>query len=376
MNLTNYIRNKISILKYRIKEYFLLKNSLKHLENFMKKYHVLPIGFDDIYYGNKNMKKFITYIVSWTFDWFAVGFFLSFVFSDKIFSLINVPSTSGQHLKLFWLLISIVMILIAVIKTDLLLGEINYNLNPYKVIYYLMKDLKQLHKLNEKNYKKLAILSRSIQILFMDCGTFLIAIAGTLSTIIIVNSSGKILWICVIIIIFILIYIKAAATGFSSPCLFIIMLYHYIMIFDQINHEINSISNENQSTFFKRRKIIINKTKQRQLISLINEHNLAAIEIHKCNLIFRRTVGCVFITFAMMKIISLYLIVHFNGFFIKMFLMQFNFITLIFGFAGSYLLTLQIKSAHQSLKTVYSFVCKYEMDLRLKLKVSQLIIVY
>ena len=376
MSTKNWINNKITSLKLKIKEYFLLENSLEHIENFIKKYYVLPLGFNDIYYGNKDIKRLKIFIINWAFGWFAVGYYLSFIFSDKMFSLIRVPSISDGNLKLLWTLGVIILLLTAVIRTDYLFGEINYNLNPLKVIYYLMKDLKQLHKLNEKNYKKLAILSRSIQILFMDCGTFLIAIAGTLSTIMIVDSSGKILWTCVIIIIFILIYIKAAATGFSSPCLFIIMLYHYIMIFDQINHEINSISNENQSTFFKRRKIIINKTKQRQLISLINEHNLAASEIHKFNLILRRTVGCVFITFAMMKIISLYLIVHFNGFFILFFLMQFNFITLIFGFAGSYLLTLQIKSAHQSLKTVYSFVCKYEMDLRLKLKVSQLIIIY
>ena len=44
--------------------------------------------------------------------------------------------------------------------------------------------------------------------------------------------------------------------------------------------------------------------------------------------------------------------------------------TLVIGFAGCYLLTLQIKSAHQPLKTVHSIVCKYKMDLGLKLKVS------
>ena len=64
MNLKTYIENKISTLKLKIKEYFLLKNSLNHLENFMKKYYVSSIGFDDIYYGNKNMKRFIILIVN------------------------------------------------------------------------------------------------------------------------------------------------------------------------------------------------------------------------------------------------------------------------------------------------------------------------
>ena len=374
MNVKKWIENKISILKSWIstlkcwiKGYFLLKNSLEHLENFIKKYYILPIGFNDIYYGNKNMTRFIIFIINWAFRWFAVGLYLSFILSDKMFSLIDVLSISNEHAKLLWLFGTIFLLLLAVFKTDNLLGEINYNLNPYKVIYYLMKDLKLLHKLNEKNYKKLAILSRSIQILIMDCGTILSVIAGTLIVVKIAILSGKIYWIWGIII-FTLIHITSATTTSSIVCLYIIMLVYYTMIFRQINHQFNLISDG--KTFFKRRQIIINKTKQRQLISLIHEHNLASIEIHKLNLIIRRSVGCIFITFAMIKIISLYLMVNSNEFFIKLFFVQFNFFMLISGFTLSYLFSLQIKSAHQSLKIVHSIICKCKMKLRLKLKVS------
>ena len=373
MNLKNYIKNKISILKCWIKEYFLLENSLEHLENFIKKYYVFSVVFNDIYYGNVNMKRFIIFIVNWAFGWFAVLYFLSFIFSDTMFSLMNVPSFSGERLKLLWLLEAMIFVLVAVVKTDILLGQIHYNLSPFKVIYYLMNDLKQLHKLNEKNYKKLAILSRSIQFLFMDCVTFVLVITVTLFMTKIAILSGKIFWIWGNITV-ILIIITSLTTATSSVCLAIIMLSYYTMIFDQINDEINLISNE-KSTFFKRRKII-NKAKQKQVISLIHEHNLAAIEIHKFNLIIRRSVGCFFINFAMMKIISLYLVVNSNEFFTKLFLIEFNFVMLIAGFTLSYLFSSQIKSAHQPLKAVHSIVSKYKMNLKLKLKVSLLLIIY
>ena len=368
MGLKHYIKSKISILKLKIKEYFLLKNSLEHLDNFLKKFYVSPIGINDIYYGNKNMKIFIICIVICAFNWFAVGFNLSFVFSEEMFSLIDVPSIFGKHLKLLWSFGATVYFLTAAFRTDILLGQIHYNLNPLKTLYYLKKDLKELHKLNEKNYKKLAILSRSVQIIFMDCGTILFVVTITIFMIKIAILSGKIFWIWGNII-FILIIIISATTATSIVCLIIIMLFYYKMIFGQINDKINLISNE-KSKLFKRRNLIINKTKRKQLISLIHEHNLSAIEIHKLNLITRRSMACVFIAFSMMKIISLYLLVNFEDFFIKLFLIIFNLLALIFGFSACYLFTLQIKSAHQPLKTVHSIVCKYKMDLRLRLKVS------
>ena len=220
----------------------------------------------------------------------------------------------------------------------------------------------------------MAILSRSIEILLLDCGTILLVFVSALFTIEVAILSGKIFSILYIIIA-ILIFITSVTTATSIVCLCIIMLVYYTTIFSQINNQINLISNE-KATFFKRRKIIINETKQRKLISLINEHNLAATEIYKINLIGRRSVACVFITFAIMKIISLYLLVNFNGLFIKLFLIQFNFFVLLFGFAGCYLFARQIKSAHRPLKTIHSIVCKYKMNLRFKLKVSKILIIY
>ena len=80
------------------------------------------------------------------------------------------------HLRLLMILAASFNLIIAILKMDWIFGEINYNLSPFKVIYYLMMDLKRKHKLNNKNYKKLAILSRIIQIVLLDCGTILIVV--------------------------------------------------------------------------------------------------------------------------------------------------------------------------------------------------------
>ena len=279
MNLKEYFGNKISILKCWIKEYFLLKNSLEHLGNFTKKYYVFSIGFDDIYHGNKNMKRFKICIVNWVFNWFIMLYLLALVLSDKMFSLIDVLPIFGKNLKLFWLLGALCSFFSAVVRTDYLYGEINYNLNPFKVIYYLMKDLKQLHKLNEKNYKKLSILSRSIQILHLDCGIILLVTPFSLFIIKIAILSGEIYWIWGSIILILGIIVNMTCIS-SANCLYIIMLSYYTMIFGQINHKISLILNE-KSTFLKRRNLIINKTKERQLISLIREHNLQQLKFTK-----------------------------------------------------------------------------------------------
>ena len=176
-----------------------------------------------------------------------------------MFSLMNVPSISDQYLKLLWILGATILFLVAVFRTDNLLGQINYNLNSYKVIFYLMRDLKQMHKLNEKNYKKLAILSRSTQILIMDCGIVLLMIATTSLVIRLAILSGKIFWIWSMIIL-IPIFITIVTTATSLVCLYIIIFAYYTMIFDQFNHRFDLISD---GKIVKRRKIINKQIKDK-----------------------------------------------------------------------------------------------------------------
>ena len=135
-----------------------------------------------------------------------------------------------------------VTLLMASVKTELIFGEINYNLSSFKVIYYLMNDLKQKHKLNSKNYNKLTILSRGIQILTLDFGTIFIIIFALLFMIKMAILSGNFFWILLLILMtpFLIIIVTQ---GNTTVCITIITFTYYILQFGQINDKINFISN-------------------------------------------------------------------------------------------------------------------------------------
>ena len=64
---------------------------------------------------------------------------LPFLLSDQLFSLFEMPLFSGQ-LKIIFTLAASRAFLISYFKTDLLIGEINYNLSPFKITDYLKFD--------------------------------------------------------------------------------------------------------------------------------------------------------------------------------------------------------------------------------------------
>ena len=364
-----WIKTKFLNLKSKIKEYFLMKNSLDHLSNILNKFYIFSIGFIDIYYGNKNTKRFKICIAIWAMAWFTGFYLLSFVLSDDMFSLMDIHSISDEHLKMLIILFIICTFLVGVFRTDYLLGETEYNLSQLKVIYYLKMNFRRKHKLNDKYHKKLSILSRITQLMLLDCGTILFSLFIFLFFVkMAILSNGKLFWTSAIVILTPILTI-IEITGTTTVCLSIIVFAYYTMIFDQINHKINLLSNE-KSTFFKRKLRIVNKTIESQINSLIDQHNISAIEIYKINLMIRKSLAAVFVSFAIFKIISFYLLFNFNEFIIRLFLIQFTFLIISFGFGGCYLFTRQIKSAHKPLKTVHSIFCKYEMDLSLKVKVS------
>ena len=103
---------------------------------------------------------------------------------------------------------------------------------------------------------------------------------------------------------------------------------------------------------------------------MIVEHNTVSIEIHKLNLVLRRSQGVMSMVLSTVRIIILHLLIRFNNnIFLNMMLSIAFCILVVFGFALSYLLTLQIKSAHQSDKLINSILIKSKMRFKLKLKV-------
>lgn len=159
------------------------------------------------------------------------------------------------------------------------------------------------------------------------------------------------------------IYVLETFTITSLASLVFIFYAYYKLIFHQINQQIKSLIPNGKIKF-------INNRREKKLINLLNDHNQAAIEIHKMNLIMRRTAATMFITFSLLKIISLYLILLIKNFCMKILLANIFVIFFFFGFILTYLYSRQINPAHQSLRFVYSVVCRYKMCLRMRIKVN------
>ena len=104
----------------------------------------------------------------------------------------------------------------------------------------------------------------------------------------------------------------------------------------------------------------------------INEHNSLSVEVHKLNMMRRRTAASCFIKFSLMKIISLHLMFSPNDLSIKILAINIFVLYFVFGLTVTYLFSLQIKSAHQSLGLIELIVCKCKMRLKLRLKVKSI----
>ena len=124
-----------------------------------------------------------------------------------------------------------------VCKTYFLLGEINYNLSPLKIFYYLMNDLKSKHKLSNENYKKLPILSRLTQIVILDYGAPAIAFGSFLFLLKITILSNNFAWKFAFIFVTPTLMISPF-TDAPMICIIITMLTYYKLLFEQINHKI------------------------------------------------------------------------------------------------------------------------------------------
>ena len=213
-----------------------------------------------------------------------------------------------------------------------------------------MNNIKAKHELDQMNYKRLGIFSRLI-ILVFDVTSLINVVIVTAFNAITAIRSRQLFWIFEATL-FMPIYVICIFSP-QAICIIFILILYYVFRFGQINTKIKSINN------FQ----IFNKSKQRQLNKLINEHNSLAIEIHKLNLVLRRFTASMFIFSSLTKIMKLFSLIYMNNsilivWSIAVFIMYFT-----FGFGLSYLFTRQIKSAHCSYKIIHSIVCKHKIKL-------------
>ena len=343
------------------KKYVSMERSCGYLMEVARNSFFISIGINEINDGIKNPKRFK--ITKLHLIYFGISNLILILFSVfNCFYVSLMADILPAQFRIVFNLVAIGFTWFFVIKFDMFSGELKFNLSPLKVFYFLINNIKSIHKLTDLHYNRLAILSRIAQILVMDSSSPIVCFSVIILNFLIAAFSKKSIWIFLAIHL-IPSTILACIAFLCWICIVLILISYYKMRFDQIYSSIKSIVSNGKSN-------IINKRREKKLKNLIEEHKSVSNEIQKVNSIFRRSVGAMFITLSVNRVNALYVLINYkNNIFVVLMLSFTLFLIFTFGFGLTYLFSHQIKSAHQSYKLIYSILCKFKMKLRFRFKV-------
>ena len=158
------------------------------------------------------------------------------------------------------------------LKSDLF-GEINGNLDTLKVFHILTVNLKSIHQLTDKNYKRLAILWR-IAIVFIvlviNYGTTFLAILIPSLVLLIAVLYKRLYWF-IHLISFTPSYIYFCFIAATVCGIFLIYILYHKFRFDQFNDQIKDAN---------WRWKMITLGREKSFIQFINRHNSLSLEMN------------------------------------------------------------------------------------------------
>ena len=350
----------------RFKKYLSMERSLGHLMKVANNSYFISIGIDEINDGIMNPNQF--QITTWHLIYYGIFTFIINLFAaSNYFYLLLMDGILPKQFRLIIILVGNGFTLFLAQKIDMFFGEIKFNLSPFKVFYYLINNLKSEHKLTDLNYKRFAILSWITVAVVLDfCAPIGYSCLVIMSFLIAVFSQ-KLIWI-----LFSLNFIPSiiiGATAFMTWMSIVLLLISYYKLrFDQIHSSIVSIVSNGKWN-------VINRRREKQLINLIDEHNKLSNEIHRINLMLRKSAAVLLVILSVNRIIAFYLLINFNNnIFLEILLFMTLFLIINFGFGLTFLFSRQIKSAHQSYKLIYLLLCRFKMRLHFRFKVYFIIL--
>ena len=359
----NKLRVKINKIKQKARDYLSFKNLMTSLISFTQKFYVLSIQFDRVNYGLVNLRRFKISLIVCVLMWLATFYNFLMITSNTFWSLIDGPFLPDQY-RTFKFIPFFLLLLSTGIKTDILLEELKQlklsERSPLRIIYFLMDDLKLRHKLNQKNYNLIVVVSRVVQLNVLDYGAPICSLL-LIGFFISIFSLDNGYWICDTLFM-ISFYVYSIFLLAICCCVKYLFYFYYKLLFDQITEQIKS--------FVSNKQIRMTLRKERILLNLIKQHHQAAMEINEMSMNSRRRTALEFLMFSLIKIITLYLMMNSKHILIKGFAINVFGIFMIFGFGLSLVFSLQIQSAHQGYKFIHSVICKQKMKLSLRMKVN------
>ena len=353
--LSNYFGVKYDVIKAKIKDYFLSPQCYSDLINTIKQHNVISTDIQGINYGYSNYKRYLISLINGIYYWLSTLIFIIIIYYyDNFISLFPLHLYINSF-KVFVIAAVNILFLGSIIKMDFLIEDRSYNLRSLKLFYYLAHNLKSKHKLNDKNYKLLTILTRILHIYWLKY-QILMPLLGFIS--VYVTSRIWMESIRMNAFYFYLVHLSFVNLSLIGSCasVILIMAIYYKLCFGQINKTIKSIANSN---------VIPSKL----LLHLIDEHNLLSIEIGKMNLFVRRTLATSFITSALYQNLIIYLAIESTDKGQKFIWSAGVFVNFFVTFLFYYIVSLITTSAHQSYKMIFTVLNKRKTRIKLKFKV-------
>lgn len=356
IRLINKMKDKfLEKFKQRIEYQLDPSNSINYLFDFINKHNVMSVEIDDIYFGQKNSKRFFLCILNCIFVWlFQVVFYYILVFHNWIFHHPNLPD---QFEALIFCGVSL-SLPIAVMKTVYLKIEINDNLSFLKFIYYLKQNWKRKHQLNDASFKKLCnlLIINNLFVIDLLTPSILITVFITLIHIYLITNSNT--WLIMSPFILYNVYLQSITSASIGSIITISILY-YKLLYDQINDKIKLICKSK----------LLTRIHRLSLFKAIQQHNLCSIQLNKMNLLFNLTAAIATVILSLNQLILINAIMNITSFYFNIALIFISIMVFICNFILTYFFSLQIKSAHQSYQQLFSLI-KFKFSLPLKWQVN------
>ena len=340
--------NKITTLLVgygKFTDFIDLTKIIKKFGKWIKNWRITTVDVTGIYYNQFNMYRYYINLIHF--------FYLTIIFingtliisNNFLWELFN-NDYFPNHTRILTIAALAFTILAISVRFDILIAEWLKLMNFLKFFYYLQENDQSKHRLTKRNYLKISILAKSIEIFVIRFYAIFIvgAVLSAYSLITIKSRNFFLLFITPTAFYSVLMVSSTIAVAIFVAFL---SVYYYKLLFDQINHQFETI--------YKRSLNSVSLIDQMNLIWLVKKHNKIANKLNQFNLAIRRTISVSFIAIALLQIVPLNM--HFDS---KLLFYKIIYLSssLSVGFGIGFASSLQISAAHKPAKLINKILCK------------------
>ena len=226
------ISKMIKLFKIKID----IKKSLEFIDDLIKQTSFSSVGFTELYLGQLNLLK---YIICWLhiiiFLIITFGFIL-FIKFDFLWNLID-NEFLPENTRSLLVVIVVLLVLTIACRLDIAISEWNKRCEVYKYYYYLKKDIKSKHGLTKKNYKKIQVLTKILELFVIKgCVPLIVLLIFAIHLYSPIRTQLITIYLLIPVAINSLYYGSATLSLMGS--LLIISVYYFTLLFGQIDNQI------------------------------------------------------------------------------------------------------------------------------------------